>query len=102
MVLRAAARPQGGSRVGREQPGFAAFAAGVSARGLRAVSRANGPRIQSGDGAGSELSTTQRLSSAYGNGDRICDTSGIGDVAILRGDGRAIAEVCVVQQERAG
>ncbi len=58
--------------------------------------------IQSGDGTGGELSKTQRLSSAYGNGGGICDTSGVGDIPILRGDGRAIAEVCVVQQERAG
>ena len=45
---------------------------------------------------------TQRLSSAYGNGGGICDTPGVGDIPILWGDGRAIAEVCVVQQERAG
>src|SRR5947209_6222150 len=82
MVLCACARRQGVAGVGGEQRGSDGFAVGSIANGLRPLSWTNRPGIHSGDEAGGELSKTQRLSSACGNGDGICDTSGVGDIPI--------------------
>src|SRR3974377_1092289 len=65
MVLRSAARPQGGSRVGGEQRGSVGFAVGPNANGLRPLSGAHGPGIQGWDETSGELSEAKRLSSAY-------------------------------------
>src|SRR5579871_384082 len=64
------------------------------------VLRAAPGQIRRGHEAGAELSATARVSVAHGSGDGVCDPSWGGDGSVLRGDGRVVAEVCVVQQEQ--